>query len=77
MFINRVKVLNRIFKRNLILFSKTVLNSDINCISTQFKREISILSHTTIKLRPGHFRKTSCPKNTSLQKNVLVVDLIF
>ena len=32
----------RIFRANWMIFSTTVLNSKISCISTSFKKEISI-----------------------------------
>ena len=35
----------KIFRNDWMIFSKTILNPKISCISTSFKKEISILSH--------------------------------
>ena len=42
---------SRIFKTYLMILSKTCLNSIISCISTSFKKEVSIQSHIAKKLQ--------------------------
>ena len=50
------------------------VNSKINCVSTTFKEEISILSLIEKSYRPGNICKTAfssqkCVKNTIQEKN--------
>ena len=46
-----------IFRKDWIIFSKTVLNYKMNCISTLFNKEISILSHIVKSYSQSNFRK--------------------
>ena len=50
------------------------LNSKISCISTSFKKEISILSHITKSYESGNFCKAACPKKYLNQK-LLFLDI--
>ena len=52
------------FRKDLMVFSKTVYESKISCISMSFKKEMDILRQIAKKLQTlhGSFGKTACPK---------------
>ena len=54
----------RVFRKDLMVFSKTVYESKISCISMSFKKEMDILRQIAKKLQTlhGSFGKTACPK---------------
>ena len=75
--------------KDWMIFLKLFLNSKINCISTSFKKQMSILSHIEKKFQTRQFslnclskkapgsKKFFCLKFLDILKTVLVVDLTF
>ena len=67
---------------NWMIFSKTVFDSIIDCISTSFKKEIRTLSHTAQKLEARQFPQICLSEKApssffDILKTVLVDDLTF
>ena len=55
-------------------FPKLFLNSEIGCLFTSFKQEISI--HIAKSYRPANFCKTACPKkHLALKRFFLLIFL--
>ena len=59
----------RIFRKDWMIFSKTVLNSKISCISMLIKKEISIQSHIGKKLQARQFSQNYLSKKAPDSKN--------